>query len=88
MMLPPSGSGRPAGALRPPLAEVDDLLQPLVLIRQLPFVDQQAGLGLAVEHGLLNLVERDDDVLEVRLVEPQRQIRGRQRSRESRCGAP
>ena len=38
---------QPAGALRPPLAEVDDLPQPFVLIRELPFVDQQPGLGLA-----------------------------------------
>jgi hypothetical protein len=28
-----------AGAFCPPLAEVDNLLQPLVLVRQLPFVD-------------------------------------------------
>ena len=28
MMLPPSGSGKPAGPLEPPLAQVDDLLQP------------------------------------------------------------
>ena len=76
-----------AGPLRPPLAEVDDLLQALVLIRQLPFVDEQPGLGLAIEDGLLNLVERNHDVLEVGLVEPQRQVRGRQRPR-NRDAAP
>ena len=72
MMLPPSGSGRPAGALRPPLAQVDDLPQAVVGVRELPFVDQQAGVGLALQHEVLDLIERHDDVFEVGLVEPQR----------------
>ncbi len=81
MMLPPSGQRQAGGPLRPPLAEVDDLLQALVLIRQLPFVNEQPGFRLAVEDGLLNLVERNYDELEVGLVEPQRQVGGRQRPR-------
>ena len=44
--LPPSGSGRP-GLLVPPLAEVDDLVQPRVAVVELPLVDDQAGLDLA-----------------------------------------
>ena len=81
MMLPPSGSGRPPVRC-PPLAEVDDLLQALVLIRQLPLVDEEPGFGLAVEHGLLNLIEWNDNVLKVRFIEAQRQIRRRQRTRD------
>ena len=69
-----------AGPLRPPLAEVDDLCKPFVLVRQLALVDQQPGLRLAVEHRLLNLIERHDDELEIRLVDPQRQVGGGQRA--------
>ena len=78
---------QPAGALGPPLAEIDDLPQPFVLIRQLALVDQQAGLGAAVEHRLTDLVERHDDVLEVRFVDPQRQVGGRQRARNRDAAA-
>ena len=71
---------QPAGPLRPPLAEIHDLPQPFVLVRELPLVDQQSGLGLAVEHRLLNLIERHDDVLEVRLVDAQREVGRRERA--------
>ena len=37
---------QPAGAIGPPLAEIDDLLQPLVRVRQLSFVNQQTGRDL------------------------------------------
>ncbi len=73
--------------VRPPLAEVDNLLQALVLIRQLPLVDEQPRLCLAIEDGLLDLVERDNDVLEVGLVQPQREIRGCQRPRNRDAAA-
>ena len=73
-----------AGAIRPPLAEVDELAQPFLLVGELPFVNQQAGLDLAVAHGLEDLVERHHDVFDVGLVQPQREKRGRQRARESR----
>ena len=69
-----------ARALGPPLAEVDELPQPLLLVGELPFVNQQPRLDLAVAHGLEDLVERHHHVLDVRLVEPQRQERGRQRA--------
>ena len=49
---------RQAGPLQPPHAEVDDQVQPLVLERQLPLVDDQAGLELARGHGGDDLVER------------------------------
>ena len=55
---------QPAGALGPPLAEVDDLPQAVVLVRELPLVDQQPRVRLAVENRLLNLVERHDHELE------------------------
>ena len=32
---------QPAGPIRPPFAEIDDLPQPFVRVRQLAFVDQQ-----------------------------------------------
>ena len=78
---------QPAGVVGPPLPEVDDLLQPFLGIRQLPFVNQQPHVGLALEHSLLNLVERDDHILEVGLVEPQRQVGGGQRPRNGHAGA-
>ena len=76
-----------AGVVGPPLAEVDDLLQPFLGIRQLPLVNEQPRVGLALEHGLLNLVEGNDHVFEVGLVEPQRQVRGRQRAGNGDAGA-
>ena len=62
--LPPSGSGSPAGAIGPPLAEIDDLLQALVRVGQLAFVNQQTRFDLAVPHLVLNLIERHHDVLD------------------------
>ena len=82
MTLPPSGSGRPPVRSRPPLAEVDQSCAAFVLVGELPFVNQQAGLDLAVAHGLLDLVERHHDVLDVGLVQPQREERGRQLARD------
>ena len=69
------------GALGPPLAEVDELPQALLLVGELAFVNQQPRLDLAVAHGLEDLVKRHHDVLHVGLVEPQREKRGRQRAR-------
>ncbi len=45
-------------------------------------MDQQPRIDGAGRHGLLNLVERHDDELEVRLVEAQRQVRRGQRARD------
>ena len=80
--VPAKRQRKTAGALGPPLAEVHDLPESLVGVGQLPFVDQQTGIRLPVENRLLDFVERNDDVFEVRFVEPQRQVRGRQRSRD------
>ena len=63
--LPPSGKRQPARALVPPLAEVHDLLQAFVLVRQLPFVNQQARRHLAVPNRILDAIERHDDVVDV-----------------------
>src|SRR5262245_2758831 len=71
---------KPARALVPPLAEIDDLAQAVLGVRQLPFVDEQARVGLAVGDEPLDLIERHDDVLEIGLVESQREIGGRQRA--------
>src|SRR5436190_582335 len=75
-----STAWQPARSGRPPLAEIHDLLQPVVGVRELPFVDQQAGLRLALQDEVLDLVEGHDEILEVGLVEPQREVRGRQRA--------
>ena len=75
----PAERQRQAGrALSPPLAEIDDLPQSFVGVRQLPFMNQQAGGHLSAVHFLLNLIERHHDVPDVRIEQPQRQKRGRQ----------
>ena len=38
---------RQTGLEQPPLAEVDDLLQPVGLVRELALVDQEPGVGAA-----------------------------------------
>ena len=49
-----------AGALEPPLAEVDDLVQALGRVGQLSLVNQQPGIDATVLDRVLDLVERDD----------------------------
>ena len=61
------------GAVRPPFAEIDDFLQSLFGVCQLSLVNQQARRELAGMHPFLNLIERDDDVLNRRVEQPQRQ---------------
>ena len=43
-------------------------------------MDEQPGVDPAVENGVLNLVERQDDPLEVGIEQLQRQVRRRQRA--------
>ena len=57
--LPPSGSGQ-AGLAHPPLAEVDDLVEALVLVEELPLVDDQADVDLPLGDGREDLVEGHD----------------------------
>ena len=45
---------------------------------ELALVDQQADVDLAVDDGVLDLIERRDDGLEIRLEQPQRQVRAGQ----------
>ena len=71
---------RQAGPGRPPLTQVDDLLQPFVLVGQLSLVNQQACGDLASSHGILDAVERHDDVVDFGVVEAQGEKRGRERS--------
>ena len=56
---------RQAGLQQPPLAEVEHLLQPLVGIRQLTLVDDEADVGVARLHLVEDLVERHLPVTEV-----------------------
>ena len=62
--LPPSGSGSSVSFL-PPDAQVHDQVQPAVLKGELALVDHQAGVDIAVRDGVVDLVEREDDGLEV-----------------------
>ena len=80
MMLPPSGSGRPPVRSDHHSPRSTIFFRPSSCVRQLPFVDQQPRLRLAVENRLADFVERHDDVLEVRLVDAQRQVGGGQRA--------
>ena len=68
-----------ARALRPPFSKVDDLLQPVVLIGELPLVNQEPRLNLPFAHGVLNAIERHHDVCDVRVEKTQRQKRRGQR---------
>jgi hypothetical protein len=54
-----------AGALGPPFAQIDDLLQALVLIRELALVNEQPGGDLAFTDRVLNAIERHDHVGDV-----------------------
>src|SRR5205085_2928129 len=47
------------GAIGPPLAEIDDLPQPVIGVRELAFVNQKAGIRFSGRDELLDLVERD-----------------------------
>src|SRR5205823_438678 len=51
-----------------------DEMQSLVLVSELAFVDQQSRVDFATEHGLLDLVEWDDDRSEIRLEKFEREI--------------
>ena len=73
---------QPARALGPPFAHIDNLLQPFILIRELPLVNQQAGADLPSAYGVLNTAERHHDVVDVRAIDPQREKRRRQRPRD------
>src|SRR5689334_24097086 len=72
------GQRKPARSVRPPLAEIDDLLQSFFCVRQLTLVNQQTGLDGSAVHFFLDLVERHDDELDIRVEQPQRQKGRRQ----------
>src|SRR2546423_10054 len=57
----------------PPLAKIQYLVQTKVLIEELPFVNQQAGIARPFVHCLDDLVERNDFIFEVWRVNAQRQ---------------
>ena len=59
------GQGKAVVLPTPPDAEVFADLQTFILIRELAFVDDEADVGLAGAHGLEDLVEGHDDVIEV-----------------------
>src|SRR5688500_118118 len=78
---------REAGLLKPPLAHVREQVQAAVLEGQLSFVNEQAGVDIAALHDILDLVERGGHRHEIRLPEPEGEIRGRQRAGNGDAGA-
>ena len=70
-----------AGFLLPPCSHVGDEMQTIVLVGQLALVDQQAGVDIAAENGLLDLVERNDDRKEIGLIEFEREVSARHHPR-------
>src|ERR1044072_8325035 len=71
---------RQALLLLPPLAEVYDLLEPEPLVEELPLVDEQAGVGLALPDGAGDLVGGGDHVLQLRAEDAQREEGARHRA--------
>src|SRR5437588_11519487 len=59
----------------PPFAEVDDLCESRALVSELALVNDQARIGFTAFHGLEDLIERHDDVLEVTEIELKREKR-------------
>ena len=61
---------RQTGVVEPPLAGIDDQLQPLIGVGQLALVDDQPGVDappfvLPGRYGVENPVERHQDVIEI-----------------------
>src|SRR5256885_14649099 len=74
----PQGQRQPR-LLHPPLAQIDDELQILIAISELPFMNNQARINLlpaefAGDNHIEDLIERHDDMLEISpQAHPQRQ---------------
>ena len=80
--LPPSGSGRPVSRM-PPGAEILPEVEPGVGVGELPFMDQQARPRRRPRStAVLDLVERHDHRVDVRLVELERQVGGGEEPRD------
>jgi hypothetical protein len=73
--VPAERQRQPAGPIRPPLAEVHDLLQPFVRVGELTLVNQQSSRDGTFPNLVLDLIERHDDVVDRRIEETQREKR-------------
>ena len=73
---------RQAGLIAPPAPEIDDAVQPGLVVGELALVDDQPGLVLAGEHFGNDLVEGNDYGLDLGREELQRQVGGGQRARD------
>src|SRR4051812_6262080 len=71
---------RETGLTEPPLTQVLDQVKSLVREGQLPFVDEQSDLGLALNDGVLDLVEGRYHGFEVWLDHPQGEIGAREQT--------
>src|SRR3981081_3910644 len=59
----------------PPLPEIEDLVQPQILIEELTFMNQQACVATLFGYRVNNLIKGNDFILEIRLVNTERQKR-------------
>src|SRR6202049_1423385 len=71
---------RQPGFLEPPSAHVGDEMQSFVLVCELALVNQQPRINLAADHGLLDLIEGNDDGNKIRLKKLERQVGARHHS--------
>ena len=71
---------RKARLLVPPDAEIEDLREAIAAVGELAFVDDEAGVELARDHGGNDLVEGHGDGLDLRREELQREIGGGERA--------
>src|ERR1051325_2489273 len=67
--------------LMPPLTEVKNFVQTLRLVKKLTLVNQQARIAGTVQHGVNDLVERHDFILEIRIEDSEGKKSTRQLSR-------
>src|SRR6059058_1697585 len=75
------GERQAVGLLVPPLAHIDPQVETAVAVRELSFVDQEAGVRPPRRYVILDLIERDDDVPCGGLIELERQEGGRELAR-------
>src|ERR1044071_5964248 len=55
----------------PPLAQVEDFAQTVILVKELSLMNEQTGINSFFNHGLNDLIEWNDFVFEVRRVNAQ-----------------
>src|SRR5258708_7477102 len=77
----PTQRQRWARLLKPPFAHVRHQVQPPVRERQLPLMNEESHVDIAVHYGILDLIERREHRLKIRLVQAKGEVRAGQRTR-------